>query len=132
VGNGAGVWSFVHIADAADATVDAVERGNRGVYNIVDDDPAPVSEWLPELARILGAKKPMHVPRFVGRLFVGELGVAYMTEIRGASNAKAKADLGWQPAHASWRQGFGEGLSARPYHRATTGSPGPAPDRAAR
>ena len=108
VGNGAGVWSFVHIADAADATVAAVDRGRRGVYNVVDDDPAPVAQWLPALAQILGAKKPMHVPRFVGRRFIGELGVAYMTEIRGASNAKAKHDLGWRPAHPSWRRGFRE------------------------
>jgi nucleoside-diphosphate-sugar epimerase len=108
VGNGAGVWSFVHIADAADATAAAVERGERGVYNVVDDDPAPVAQWLPTLAQILGAKTPMHVPRFVGRIFTGQLGVAYMTEIRGASNAKAKRELGWQPEHPSWRQGFRE------------------------
>ncbi len=106
VGDGAGVWSFIHIADAAEATVAAVERGDRGVYNIVDDDPAPVAEWLPGLAKILGAKKPMRVPRFVGRLFAGEAGVVMMTELRGASNAKAKRELGWRPAHPSWRQGF--------------------------
>jgi nucleoside-diphosphate-sugar epimerase len=106
VGDGAGVWSFIHIADAAEATVAAVERGDRGVYNIVDDDPAPVAEWLPGLAEILGAKKPMRVPRFVGRLFAGEAGVVMMTELRGASNAKAKRELGWRPAHSSWRQGF--------------------------
>ena len=106
VGDGAGVWSFIHVADAAEATVAAVERGSRGVYNVVDDDPAPVAEWLPALAQTLGGKKPMRVPRFVGRLFAGETGVMMMTEIRGASNAKAKRDLGWQPKHASWRQGF--------------------------
>lgn len=106
VGTGAGVWSFIHIADAAEATVAAVDRGKPGIYNIVDDDPAPVSQWLPSLADTLGAKKPMHVPRFVGRLFAGEVGAVFMTEIRGASNAKAKRDLGWQPAHPSWRQGF--------------------------
>jgi nucleoside-diphosphate-sugar epimerase len=106
VGDGGGVWSFIHVADAAEATVAAVERGSRGVYNVVDDDPALVAEWLPALAQTLGGKKPMRVPRFVGRLFAGETGVMMMTEIRGASNAKAKRDLGWQPKHASWRQGF--------------------------
>jgi nucleoside-diphosphate-sugar epimerase len=106
VGNGAGVWSFVHIADAADATVAAVEGGGRGVYNIVDDDPATVAEWLPELAAKLGAKKPMRVPRFVGRLAAGPAGVVLMTELRGASNAKAKRELDWRPAHPSWRQGL--------------------------
>jgi nucleoside-diphosphate-sugar epimerase len=106
VGDGGGVWSFVHIDDAAEATVAALEHGTRGVYNVVDDDPAPVAEWLPALARTLGAKKPMRVPRFVGRMFAGEAGVAMMTEIRGASNAKAKRELGWRPAHPSWRQGF--------------------------
>ncbi len=106
VGDGGGVWSFIHIADAAEATVAAVERGSRGVYNIVDDDPAPVAEWLPALAQELGAKKPVRVPRFIGRLFAGEAGVVMMTELRGASNAKAKRELGWRPAHPSWRQGF--------------------------
>jgi nucleoside-diphosphate-sugar epimerase len=106
VGDGGGVWSFIHIADAAEATVAAVEHGMRGVYNVVDDDPAPVAEWLPELARTLGAKKPMRVPRFVARRLAGEAGVMMMTEMRGASNAKAKRELGWQPAHPSWRQGF--------------------------
>jgi nucleoside-diphosphate-sugar epimerase len=106
IGDGAGVWSFVHVADAADATVAAIERGHRGVYNVVDDDPAPVAEWLPELAQTLGAKRPMRVPRFVGRLVAGEAGVVMMTEARGASNAKAKRELAWRPAHPSWRQGF--------------------------
>ena len=106
VGNGGAVWSFVHIADAAEATVAAIERGSRGVYNVVDDDPAAVAEWLPALARELGAKKPMRVPRFVGRLFAGQAGVVMMTEIRGASNAKARRELAWRPAHSSWRQGF--------------------------
>jgi nucleoside-diphosphate-sugar epimerase len=106
VGDGGGVWSFIHVADAADATVAAIEHGSRGVYNVVDDDPAPVAEWLPALAEELGAKKPMRVPRFVGRLFAGEAGVEMMTELRGASNAKAKQELGWFPVHASWRQGF--------------------------
>ena len=106
VGDGAGVWSFIQIADAAEATLAAVEHGSRGVYNVVDDDPAPVAEWLPALARTLGAKKPMRVPRFIGRLFAGEAGVVMMTELRGASNVKAKRELGWHPAHPSWRQGF--------------------------
>jgi nucleoside-diphosphate-sugar epimerase len=106
VGDGGGVWSFIHVADAADATVAAVENGDRGVYNVVDDDPAPVAEWLPALAEELGAKKPMRVPRFVGRMFGGEAGVVMMTEARGASNAKAKRELAWRPAHPSWREGF--------------------------
>jgi nucleoside-diphosphate-sugar epimerase len=100
------VWSFIHVADAAEATVAAVERGSRGIYNIVDDDPAPVAEWLPALAQHVGATKPMRVPRFIGRLFAGEVGVVMMTNARGASNAKAKRELGWRPAHPSWRQGF--------------------------
>jgi nucleoside-diphosphate-sugar epimerase len=106
VGDGGGVWSFIHIADAAEATVAAVERGSHGVYNVVDDDPAPVAKWLPALAQELGAKKPMRVPRFIGRLFAGEAGVVMMTDVRGASNAKAKRELGWRPAHPSWREGF--------------------------
>ena len=106
VGNGAGVWSFVHIADAAEATVAAVEHGRRGIYNVVDDEPAPVAEWLPALAQAIGAPKPRHVPTFVGRMFAGEPGIVMMTEVRGASNAKAKRELGWEPRHASWRQGF--------------------------
>jgi nucleoside-diphosphate-sugar epimerase len=108
VGDAAGVWSFIHVADAAEATVAAIEHGSRGVYNVVDDEPAPVAEWLPALAQTLGAKKPMRVPKFVGRLFAGEAGVVMMTEIRGASNAKAKRELAWRPAHPSWRQGFAE------------------------
>jgi nucleoside-diphosphate-sugar epimerase len=122
VGNGGGVWSFIHIADAAEATVAAIEHGTRGVYNVVDDDPAPVADWLPALAHELGAKKPMHVPRFVGRLFAGEAGVVMMTDVRGASNAKAKRELAWHPAHPSWRQGFAamaEGLKQPP-----SGEPG--------
>src|SRR5918997_138364 len=106
VGDGGGVWSFIHVADAAEATVAAVEHGRRGVYNVVDDDPAPVAECLPALAQTLGARQPMRVPRLVGRLFAGETGVMMMTELRGASNAKAKRELAWRPAHPSWRQGF--------------------------
>ncbi|MEO6413504.1 MAG: NAD(P)-dependent oxidoreductase [Pedococcus sp.] len=112
VGNGGGVWSFIHIADAAEATVAAIDHGRRGVYNVVDDEPAKVAEWLPVLARTLGAKEPMHVPRFVGRLLTGEIGAVMMTELRGASNAKAKRELGWQPGHPSWREGF-RGLTSR-------------------
>jgi nucleoside-diphosphate-sugar epimerase len=106
VGDAGGMWSFIHVADAAAATVAAIERGSRGVYNVVDDDPAPVAEWLPALARTLGAKPPMRVPRLVGRLLAGETGAAMMTELRGASNAKAKRELGWRPEHPSWREGF--------------------------
>ena len=108
VDGGGGVWSFVHIGDAAEATVLAVERGQRGIYNIVDDEPAAVSEWLPELARQIGAPKPWRVPAVVGRLAAGEAGVVMMTDIRGASNEKAKRELGWTPRHPSWRQGFTE------------------------
>jgi nucleoside-diphosphate-sugar epimerase len=114
VGDGGGVWSFIHIADAAEATMAAVEHGSRGVYNIVDDDPAPVAEWLPALTRMLSGKKPRRVPRFVVRLAAGEFGVLMMTEARGASNAKAKRELGWSPAHPSWREGF---ATARPSWR---------------
>ncbi len=106
VGDGGGVWSFIHVADAAEATKCAIEHGSRGAYNIVDDDPATVSEWLPTLARRLNTSKPLSVPRFVGRLFAGDAGVAMMTELRGASNAKAKRELEWRPRYSSWRQGF--------------------------
>lgn len=108
IGDGGGVWSFVHVADAAEATVAAVERGSRGVYNVVDDDPAPVAEWLPELASQLGARPPLRVPRWVGRLAVGEAGVAMMTSLRGASNAKVRYELGWSPAYPTWRHGMTE------------------------
>ena len=106
VGDGGGVWSFIHVADAAEATVAAVEHGTRGIYNIVDDDPAPVAEWLPALTRMLSGKKPRRVPSFIVRLAAGEFAVLMMTDARGASNAKAKRELGWHPAHPSWRQGF--------------------------
>jgi nucleoside-diphosphate-sugar epimerase len=106
VGSAAGVWSFIHIADAAEATLAAIEHGTRGIYNIVDDDPAPVAEWLPALAQRLGAPRPRRVPKLVGRLFAGEAGAVMMTEVRGASNAKAKRELGWRPRHPSWREGF--------------------------
>jgi nucleoside-diphosphate-sugar epimerase len=106
VGDGGGVWSFVHIDDAAAATVAALEHWTPGeIYNVVDDDPAPVRDWLPALASSIGARPPRHVPRFVGRL-LGEHVVAMMCEIRGASNAKARAVLGWSPAWPTWREGF--------------------------
>ena len=110
LGDGGGVWSFIQIEDAAAATVEAIEHGERGVYNVVDDEPAPVREWLPALAAALGARKPMRLPRWLGRLAAGEAAVVMMTEVRGASNAKAKRELGWRPRYASWRQGFAEGL----------------------
>ena len=110
VGGGGGVWSHVHVADAAAATVTAVERGEPGVYNIVDDDPAPVREWLPALARSLDAKPPRRVPRWLGRLAAGEAATAMMTDARAASNAKAKRELDWQLRYPSWRLGFTEGL----------------------
>jgi 2-alkyl-3-oxoalkanoate reductase len=116
VGDGGGVWSFIHIHDAATATVAAVERGAPGVYNIVDDDPAPAREWLPVLAAAAGAKPPRHIPRWLARMVAGEAIATMMTEIRGASNAKAKRELGWTPAYPSWREGFaatlGDGLRA--------------------
>jgi nucleoside-diphosphate-sugar epimerase len=114
VGNGAGVWSFAHVADVASATLAAVPGGMPGVYNVCDDEPAPVSVWLPELARTVGAKPPWRVPVWLGRLFVGEAGVSMMTRIRGASNAKAKRVLGWQPVYATWRDGFRHGLTPVP------------------
>jgi 2-alkyl-3-oxoalkanoate reductase len=110
VGAGGGVWSHVHIDDAATATTAAVERGQPGIYNIVDDEPAPVREWLPALASALGAKPPRRVPRWLGRLAAGEMATLMMTEARGASNEKAKRELGWTPRYASWRQGFAQGL----------------------
>jgi nucleoside-diphosphate-sugar epimerase len=106
VGSGAGVMSFAHVDDAAAAAVLALDHGDRGIYNIVDDDPAPVSEWLPALAEAVGAKPPRRVPVWLGRLFGGEVGVRLMTENRGSSNAKAKRVLGWQPEWPSWRDGF--------------------------
>jgi nucleoside-diphosphate-sugar epimerase len=110
VGGGGGVWSFVHIEDAAAATVAAVEHGPGGIYQVVDDEPAPVREWLPALASALGAKPPRRFPRWLGRLAAGEAATVMMTEVRGASNAKAKRELGWQPRYPSWRLGFAKGL----------------------
>jgi nucleoside-diphosphate-sugar epimerase len=110
VGDGGGVWSHIHIDDAATATALAVEHGQPGIYNIVDDEPAPVREWLPALASALGAKPPRRIPRWLGRLAAGEAATLMMTEARGASNEKAKREFGWQPHYASWRQGFAHGL----------------------
>lgn len=110
VGDGGGIWSFVHISDAARATVAAVSGGEVGIYNVVDDEPAPVSAWLPALAAALDAKSPYRVPVWLGKLALGEGGVSMMTKIRGGTNAKAKRQLAWQPVYASWRRGFVEGL----------------------
>jgi nucleoside-diphosphate-sugar epimerase len=111
VGDGGGVWSWLHVDDAASATVAALERGTRGVYNIVDDEPAPLREWLPFLAEAVGAAPPRHVPVWLGRLAAGEVGVSMTTRIRGSSNARAKRELEWQPAWRSWRDGFRDGLT---------------------
>jgi len=111
VGDGGGVWSFVHMDDVATATFAAIERGMPGVYNIVDDEPAEVSVWLPDLAQAVGAKPPRHVPAWLGRLVIGEAGISMMTQIRGASNAKAKQGLAWQPTYATWRDGFRRGFT---------------------
>jgi nucleoside-diphosphate-sugar epimerase len=111
IGNGNGWWSFVHIDDAAAATAIAVERGAPGIYNIVDEEPAPVREWLPALAAMLGAKAPWCLPKLLARIAAGEPIVTLMTEARAGSNAKAKREFAWQPAHPSWRQGFLEVLS---------------------
>jgi 2-alkyl-3-oxoalkanoate reductase len=110
IGDGAGMWSLVHIEDAASATAAAVERGEPGLYNVVDDEPVPVSVLLPELAKAIGAKPPLHLPRWLGRLLAGEGMTIMMTEVRGASNAKAKRELGWELRYPSWRQGFRDGL----------------------
>jgi nucleoside-diphosphate-sugar epimerase len=110
IGDGTGVWSFIHYDDAASATVKAVESDVTGVFQIADDDPAQAAVWLPEFARILGAKPPRHIPAWLGRLAVGDVGVAAFTEIRGADNTLAKQTFGWQPGYASWREGFRDGL----------------------
>jgi nucleoside-diphosphate-sugar epimerase len=110
IGSGAGIWSLVHIHDAASATAAAVERGEPGLYNVVDDEPIAVGELLPELAKAVGAKPPRRIPRWLGRLIAGEGNTIMMTEVRGASNEKAKRELGWDLQYPSWRQGFKEGL----------------------
>ena len=119
VGDGGGVSSFIHLDDAAAATVFALEHDGPAIYNIVDDEPAPVRDWLPVLADALGAKTPRHVPVWLARLFAGEPGVVMGTEARGASNAKAKRDLAWKPRHPTWRQGFFEAY-AQPTARSVT------------
>ena len=111
VGGGTGIWSFVHIGDVATATKAAIEGDATGIFNVVDDEPAPVSDWLPYLAAAIGAKPPRHVPAWVGKLAVGELGLAMMTTSRGASNEKAKRELGWRLSYPSWRLGFKVGLA---------------------
>lgn len=110
VGDGAGIWSFIHVQDAARVTAIATLRGAPGIYNIVDDEPAPVSTWLPFLAEAIGAKPPRRIPVWLGKLLIGDAGVSMMTRIRGGSNAKAKHEFRWKPIYASWRQGFIEGL----------------------
>ena len=110
VGDAQGVWPFIHVEDAAEATVNAIEGRGRGIYNVVDDEPAPVAEWLPAAAEAVGAPGPRRVPRWLGRLFAGEFATVMMTEARGASNAKAKRELAWAPRHGSWREGFATGL----------------------
>ncbi len=106
IGGGTGIWSFIEITDAAAATLAAVSRGAPGVCNVVDSDPAPVATWLPYLAKVAGAKPPLRVPAWAGRLLAGEFVVAQMTSARGSSNEKAKKELGWEPRYASWREGF--------------------------
>jgi 2-alkyl-3-oxoalkanoate reductase len=111
IGDGAGVWSWSHVDDAASATVAALDRDARGVYNVVDDEPAPVAEWLPALAAAVGAKPPRRIPVWLARLAAGDVVVRMMTETRGVSNAKARAELGWVPRWRSWREGFRHGLT---------------------
>ncbi|MDX6248481.1 MAG: hypothetical protein QOF10_1841 [Kribbellaceae bacterium] len=110
IGDGSGIWSFIHYDDAAEATLKAIESTATGIYQIADDDPAPAAVWLPELAKILGAKPPRHVPAWLAKLAVGELGVSAFTKIRGASNALAKHTFDWEPGYDSWREGFRRGL----------------------
>ncbi len=112
VGRGTGVFSFIHVDDAADATVAAVERGAPGVYNVADDDPAPMSEWVPTFAQAAGAKPPRRVPVWLARFVAGKDVTGFALTLRGASNEKAKRELGWEPAHPSWRSGFAESLGA--------------------
>ena len=119
VGAGAGVWSFAHVDDAAAATAAAVARGEPGLYNVADDGPAPLAEWLPGLADTIGAPRPRHVPEWLGRLVAGESGVYLSTQIRGLSNAKAKRELRWRPRYTTWREGFRLGLDETPVETAS-------------
>jgi 2-alkyl-3-oxoalkanoate reductase len=111
IGDAAGVWSFIHLDDAAAATAAAIERGSPGLYNIVDDQPAPVREWLPQLAQMLGAKPPLRIPVWLGRLIAGDAVVSMMTQIGGVSNEKAARELGWRPRYKNWRDGFAADLA---------------------
>ena len=111
IGSGGGVWSFIHVDDAAAATVAALERGRPGAYNIVDDEPARVADWVPALAEALGAPRPMRVPAVIARPLAGAYGVMIMTRAQGASNELARRELGWEPAHPSWREGFRTALA---------------------
>ena len=112
IGDGSGVFSFIHVDDAAKATMLAMEKDQPGIYNIVDDEPAPVREWMPVYATLLGAPRPRRIPRFIGRLAAGRYGLFFMTKQRGASNRKAKSELGWTPTFPSWRYGFRDGFGA--------------------
>jgi nucleoside-diphosphate-sugar epimerase len=111
VGRGTGVWSFIHVDDAARATVAALERAPTGAYNVVDDDPAPVAQWLPALASAVGAPRPLRIPAFIARLVAGSYGASVMTEAQGASNELIKRELGWTPEYPSWREGFRTALA---------------------
>jgi 2-alkyl-3-oxoalkanoate reductase len=115
IGDGGGVWAFIHVDDLARATIAAIEHGKPGgIYNIVDDEPVAAATWIPGLAEAVGAKAPRHVPVWLGKLAAGEVGVSMMTQIRGTSNAKAKRELGWRPRYTSWRDGFRTGLGNAP------------------
>jgi nucleoside-diphosphate-sugar epimerase len=119
IGDGGGMWSWIHVEDAAAATVAALERGERGIYNVVDDEPAPASEWIPHLADLAGAKPPLRIPPWLGRLLAGDVVVRLMTDARGVSNATAKRALGWHPRWPSWRDGFRHTLGATSASAAT-------------
>lgn len=110
IGNGTGIWSFTHVGDAARATVAAISHGSPGIYNIVDDEPAPIATWLPALAAAVGVSPPRKIPAWLARLVIDEAGMSLMTTARGGSNAKAKRELDWKPVYSSWRRGFVEGL----------------------
>jgi nucleoside-diphosphate-sugar epimerase len=115
IGDGSGWWSFLHVADAASAAIAAINRGASGeIYNVADDEPAQVKQWLPALAAMLGAKPPLHVPAWIGRLLAGEHMVSMMTQVRAGSNDKAKRGLGWRPMYPSWRTGFADILRPHP------------------
>jgi 2-alkyl-3-oxoalkanoate reductase len=121
IGGGAGIWSWIEVTDAAAATVAAVTRGAPGLYNVVDDEPAPVAQWLPGLASSLGVRPPMHAPAWLGRLLGGEMVTEWMMQGRGASNAKAKRELGWTPKYPSWRDGFPVWVQAAESGKAASG-----------